>query len=327
MPRRPVRATVAAAFERGRAYVHQATAPAEEPPIPVVSPAPADDGVGAQLDDRAWVRAAYNLVLDREPDEGGWAHYVGALAAGTMARGDIVDELRWSMEARGRIRPRKLLASLHLSRCDFVRGFPRAARILDLGGTHQSDPAGAMVTMGYPYVFDELVIVDLPHEERHDIYTHSAPIDEHLSALGPVRYRYHSMADLGAYADHTFDLVYSGQTFEHVTEADGDKVLAEVARVLRPGGWFYLDTPNGPVCRIQQPGFINPDHKVEYGHAEMVAKLEGAGFDVRERKGLNWCGDAVATGVFSIESAAAFVGVYGTPEECYLLAYGAQKPG
>lgn len=180
--------------------------------------------------------------------------------------------------------------------------------------------------MGYPYVFDELVIVDLPHEERHDIYTHSAPISEHLTALGPVHYRYHSMADLSAYDDESFDLVYSGQTFEHVTPDDGDKVLAEVHRVLRRGGWFSLDTPNGPVCRIQQPDFINPDHEVEYSHDEMVAKLEGAGFTVPERKGLNWCGDAVATGSFSLESAAAKGGVYGTPAECYLLAYGAQKP-
>lgn len=320
------RASSTSVVARLRARLHAATAPAVEVPLPTHAPAPADTGVGAELDDEAWLRAAYNLVLDRQPDPQGWAHYLEALASGAMARGDIEDELRWSMEARVRIRPRNLLASLHVSRCDFVRSFPRARRILDLGGTHQSDPGGALVSMGYPYVFDELVIVDLPHDERHDIYTHSAPITEHLTALGPVRYRYHSMADLSGYPDASFDLVYSGQTFEHVSADDGDKVLAEVERVLAPGGWFYLDTPNGPVCRIQQPGFINPDHEVEYSHDEMVAKLEGAGFDVPERKGLNWCGTAVLTGTFSIEAAAAHPGVYGTPAECYLLAYGARKP-
>lgn len=314
------------AKDRTYARLHEATAP---PPVelpPVRSLAPADDGVGADLDDDAWLRAAYNLVLEREPDDAGWEHYSSSLADGSLTRGDILDTMRFSMEYRYRMRPRDILASLHLSRCDFIRSFPRARRILDLGGTAQSDPAGAMVSMGYPYVFDELVIVDLPHDLRHDIYTYSAPIEQHLTALGMVRYRYHSMADLSAYDDGSFDLVYSGQTFEHVTESDGDKVLAEVFRVLRPGGWFYLDTPNGPVCRIQQAEFINPDHEVEYSHDEMMAKLDGAGFDVPVQLGLNWCGDAVASDSFSIESAAAFVGMYGTPAECYLLAYGARKP-
>ena len=32
------------------------------------------------------------------------------------------------------------------------------------------------------------------------------------TALGPVRYRYHSMVDLSDYADDSVDLVYSGQS-------------------------------------------------------------------------------------------------------------------
>src|SRR5262245_50327186 len=275
MPSRRLARPLRSATARTRAWLHAATAP--EPAtaaLPARLPAPADDGVGAYLDDAEWLRAAYALVLEREPDEPGWDHYAAGLAAGTLSRGEILDTMRHSMEYRYRIRPRDLLASLHLSRCDFVRSFPRARRILDLGGTHQYDRAGALVTMGYPYLFDELVIVDLPHEQRHDLYTHSEAIDEHLTALGLVRYQYHSMVDLSRYESASFDLVYAGQTFEHVSPADGDKVVGEVHRVLRPGGWFFLDTPNGPVCRIQQNAFINPDHEVEYSHDEVMAKLE-----------------------------------------------------
>jgi ubiquinone/menaquinone biosynthesis C-methylase UbiE len=134
------------------------------------------------------------------------------------------------------------------------------------------------------------------------------------------------MADLSRYDDASFDLVYSGQTIEHVTPADCDLVLAEVLRVLRPGGWFYVDTPNGPVCRLQSDDFINPDHKVEYGHEEFLAKLTAVGFDVPEQYGLNYAGPSVERGVFDERAVAAAGGIYADPARCYLLAYGARRP-
>ena len=44
------------------------------------------------------------------------------------------------------------------------------------------------------------------------------------------------------YPDESFDLVLSFDVFEHI--ADSDTHLAEVRRVLRPGGWYLLQTPN-----------------------------------------------------------------------------------
>src|SRR5438445_210082 len=87
-----------------------------------------------------------------------------------------------------------------------------------------------------------------------------------IPRAGPIRYPYQSMTDLTGIDSGTVDLVYSGQSIEHVTEADGDVVLREVARVLRVGGWFAVDTPNGRATRAQQADFIDPDHEVEYTH-------------------------------------------------------------
>ena len=98
----------------------------------------------------------------------------------------------------------------------FVRSLPPAKRILDLGGTSLGNPIGALVFMGYPYAFDDLVVVDLPSEERNELYRETACPEVTQTALGPVRYRYHSMADLSDYADKSVDLVYSGQSIEHV---------------------------------------------------------------------------------------------------------------
>ena len=106
--------------------------------------------------------------------------------------------------------------ALHFSRSLFVRSLPRARRILDLGGTALGSDKGAMVLMGYPYAFDELVVVDLPPDDRNDLYKESVARDVTHTELGPVRYNYHSMSDLAHYASGSFDLVYSGQSIEHV---------------------------------------------------------------------------------------------------------------
>jgi SAM-dependent methyltransferase len=44
------------------------------------------------------------------------------------------------------------------------------------------------------------------------------------------------------FPDGSFDVVLSFDVFEHIRESDAH--LAEVRRVLRPGGWYLLQTPN-----------------------------------------------------------------------------------
>ena len=182
------------------------------------------------------------------------------------------------------------------------------------------------MVMGYPYPFDELIVVDLPSDRRNAIYQEDVAHHVTQTALGPVRYRYHSMADLSDYDDDSFDLVYSGQSIEHVEEDVADRVLAETARVLRPGGHLALDTPNAAVCRLQQPEFIDPDHKYEYTHAEMVDKLGSAGFEIAEAKGLNHAGTSVERGSFSMSEVATARGLFADIERCYLLSYLCRTP-
>jgi len=272
------------------------------------------------------VRLAFNVILDREPDTGGGAEYTRKLAVGELSRHGVAEALAHSEEFRRRVPIGNVLLSMHVSRSEFVAGLPPAARILDLGGTHQGLPDGALVHLGYPYPFERLVVVDLPVEERDAIYQGGSAGEPVVSELGPVEFAFHSMVDLGRYDDGTFDMVYSGQSIEHVTEADGDAVVREARRVLAPGGWFCLDTPNGPVWRLRSDEPMNHDHKIEYAAEQLVSKLEHGGFEVTECKGLNLMRRGVERGAFDEAEASANPGVFAAAEDCLLLAVVARKP-
>jgi SAM-dependent methyltransferase len=281
-----------------------------------------------QLPPREAVRMAYNVLLRREPDEPAWTEQTQQMTAGMLPHADLVDRIRCSSEYRTAVPvgQASLHTSLHASRCEFIIGLPPARRIVDLGGGATWDPRGALVALGYPYDFDELVIVDLPPDDRHPLY-HSEQYGSIDTGRGQVRYEYRSMADLSFADDASVDLIYSGQSIEHVTESDGEIVLKESYRILRPGGFMAIDTPNGTVCRLQQAALIDPDHKVEYSLEQLRDKVESAGFHVLTERGLNWGGAAVARKEFDPVALAGYRGIYYDAESCYLLALVIQKPG
>ncbi len=278
-----------------------------------------------QLPPEQMVRMAYEVVLGREPDPTGMATHLEALSQGETPW-DAVQRLVGSEEFEDTVAFTQLTRSLHSTRCAFIRSLPQARRILDLGGTHLLSADGALVGLGYPYDIEEIVLVDLPPDDRHPMYASFGGYDVVHTRRGPVRYAYHSMVDLDRYDDDSFDLVYSGQTFEHVSEQDGDTVLAGALRVLRPGGHLALDTPNGRVTRIQQEAFIDPDHEVEYDEPTLSAKIRAAGFEIVSVSGMHYS-PAAADGVFDPAELIRNRGLYDRAQDCYLLAYLCRKPG
>lgn len=295
------------------------------PPMP--PPPTYDDVTFDQLPDSAAVRVLYEVLLDREPDAGGYGVFMDRLASGQCDRTQAIDLIRGSEEFQQRpFGPLSLSSSIHSGRGQFIRSLPAARRIVDLGGTHRAYDSGAMVAMGYPYRFDSLTIIDLPSEDRHELYRADDSRRSVETPLGPVTYRYHSMTDLSAFDDGSVDLVYSGQSIEHVTPEDAALVLKQVVRILAPGGWLGLDTPNGTVTRLQQPEFVDPDHKVEYTWPQLRTLLMGAGLEIHSAAGLNYVPSVAREGRFDMAEAAAHPGLYSALEDCYLLAVVARKP-
>jgi hypothetical protein len=270
-----------------------------------------------------FIAHGYQVILQRPPDGDGLATYLRELSSRRMSPIDFVQTLLDSPEYRSR----KILGpleSLHEARKSMVRQLPQARTIVDLGGAADNYPPGALILMGYPYTFDRLTIVEPPRAERHDIYRDVVADDADRVATpqGEVRYHFSSMADLSAFADQSVDLVFSGESIEHVTQSDVDSVLREVRRILRSDGSFCFDTPNRAITKIQCPeSFINPDHKHEYTHEEMIDLLSNHRFAMAEAKGICWMPQAANTGVFDYADMVANVGLFDDIRNCYLLYY------
>jgi SAM-dependent methyltransferase len=275
-----------------------------------------------------YVGLAYEIILGRKADLPGFIAFVTQLRDRELTREQFITRLVCSTEFQQHRMPRDFQDVLHASRLQIIRQLPRAETIVDLGGSCAGRPEGALVILGYPYAFRSLSIVELPRSQRHSLYRDSCeeyrdPVPTHL---GPVEYVFTSMTDLRCFADATVDLVYAGQSFEHVTRDEAGQVCSEVRRILKPGGSFCLDTPNRAVTVLQCPDrLINPDHKYEYTHPELAGLLTEAGFAIREAKGLCLAAQSVREARFNELDCRQHEGVYDEIASCYLLYYRCEK--
>jgi hypothetical protein len=249
--------------------------------------------LASSAENEKFVRCLYRACLDREPDSTGWDHFVGGLRDRTMSWDDVLRAVLNSEEFRIKQRLREsvptALQSLHESRVMLMQQYiPPAERVVDLGGASDHDPEGALFAMGYPYTPKELLIIDLPPEDR---FTRSRTENRQIvqAARGThIEYCFRSMSDLGFLEDSSVDLVVSGESIEHISEDDADAVCVQVFRILKPGGHFCLDTPNAGLTRLQSPTqLIHPEHKKEYYVSELRQKLVKHGFHIVRELGIN----------------------------------------
>ena len=107
------------------------------------------------------------------------------------------------------------------------------------------------------------------------------------------------------FEDGSFEIVYCCDVLEHVT--DLDRVLAETARVLRPGGLYLYDTINRtlrsrlvmiklfqewPSTALMEPNLHDWDMFIK--PPELVASLQRSGLENRELVGIRPAGNPVA---------------------------------
>lgn len=280
----------------------------------------------SDMDDSTFIDFAYRFILRRVPDQEGKKTYLKSLARRNIDRDFLLKILSQSEEFKT-LQFDSVSLSIHQSRIQWVKSLPKADYILDLGGASKGSKEGALVAMGYPYKFKELTIVDLPLDERHLLYAEGYDtIDTFESSSGKIRYIYTSMANLSQFSDASMDFINCGQTIEHIMESEADRLFKECLRILKPGKYFCLDTPNARATRLQQDEFIDPDHEIEYFPEELNTKLKNAGFRIVDSKGINYLPESIRKGEFDKFEVTKNHGIFDDIENCYILAYRCQKP-
>jgi SAM-dependent methyltransferase len=88
-------------------------------------------------------------------------------------------------------------------------------------------------------------------------------------------------------ATSSVDLVFSGQNIEHLWPDQVADFLLESHRVLAPGGWLVVDSPNRDMTRPLV--WTHPEHTVEYSVADIRELLDLAGFGEIAVRGIWLC--------------------------------------
>jgi len=260
-------------------------------------------GVKMEITNEKLVEAAYKGILSRGPDPVGQANWATRLEkdgletvlAGLIGSDEFFRRyLHRQVQAGGMDAAAKISGwlvhyqigrVLHPPRLKMVQEVvPAGKKVLDLGGA-SAKPEGAFLEMGYPHA-EDLTIIDLPLDVRMKPGPDISSEFQHNGTT--VRYSYHSMADLSYYEDNSFDLVWSGQTFEHITEEEGAALFPQVKRVLKPGGVFALDTPNRTLTRLTVGDnmLIHAEHKIEYPYEDFIERFSNCGMELIDAKGI-----------------------------------------
>lgn len=297
--------------------------------------------IGLQMaDPRGWVSArlfvetAYNRILRRNGDPEGIHFYLHALKERKMNRLQVcaamVNSSEFSLIFEFLSGEKPLNMRLHEARCDLVRQLPPAKDILDLGGANAESVEGSLLAMGYPHLAETVTIVDLPPAERFAKlhYGEEREGEWIQTARGTkVRYLYRHMAQIEDLPSESVDLVWMGQSIEHITREEAHQVIQQAFRILRHGGYLCLDTPNARVARIQVPdGFIFPEHKYEYTVQELSEELQRAGFIIAKSLGIAPMPRTLRTGQFDVIELYRNAFVCDDPENSYLFYLEGVKP-
>ena len=110
-----------------------------------------------------------------------------------------------------------------------------------------------------------------------------------------------SVGDMTDVEDGSVGLVFSGQNFEHLFGDDAVEFLLEAQRVLEPGGWLVMDSPNREVTSALV--WTQPQHTIEFTPSEAAELVTLAGFDVAGVRGLWLCRDAATGGILPLWAA------------------------
>lgn len=113
---------------------------------------------------------------------------------------------------------------------------------------------------------------------------------EEAAAKGlKVTFAVGDVLDLALYPDDSFDFVFDGHCLHCIIGADRERLFSSVRRVLKPNGYFLVDTMCGPVDADRVPGYDPASMFTIFGDIagryfgmpdDILSEIAAAGFHV-----------------------------------------------
>ena len=241
------------------------------------------------LSQEDYVRLAYLVLLQRKVDDVGMEYWLKKIKAKTFQHKELLDSIINSPEF---IMLYKVPFStvLHQGRQNWCNSLEKFDYVLDIGGSSPNYSYGALIELGYQYRPKELTIFDLPEEKQYWGKPKFSQDVDYNFEWGVVKHMHGFVEDIYEYeelTDKKFDLIFMGQTIEHIQTNKLKAVLKWIKQHLSEGGKFIFDTPNREITKIQLPNnYIDEDHKYEYTPPEMESLLIECGFNVIKKTGI-----------------------------------------
>lgn len=147
-----------------------------------------------------------------------------------------------------------------------VRDFSHSVELLDVGGRKSPYTIGLKANV---------TVTDIPRETevQHKLNLgFTEDIREHLqkkrSNVSRVIIDDMTQSQLPS---ESFDIIVAVEVIEHVPQDEA--FVREICRILKPGGYAYLTTPNGDYIRNEPPNY-NPDHIRHYKREQLSDLLD-----------------------------------------------------
>lgn len=154
----------------------------------------------------------------------------------------------------------------------------RELNLLDVGARRSP------YTIGLPA---KVTLLDMPRESELQKSRHLGLTDEMTAQLKRRRSNVSEIVfeDMTKCSQPTgtFDGVVSVEVIEHIP--DDEAFVEQIARVLKPGGWFYATTPNGDYVK-NEGRYYNPAHIRHYTREGLTSLLSRHFTDVKVTYGI-----------------------------------------